>query len=91
MYVSGFYPIWSYDKLGYYLGFTISMTTAKIKKPKDYSPYDAQKIANRYAPDTDKKCGPVSKKHPNIIVVMNETYSDLSVLETLKKIGRAHV
>lgn len=84
MYVSGFYPTWSYDKLGYYLGFTISMTTAKIKKPKDYSPCDAQKIANRYAPDTGKKCGPVSKKHPNIIVVMNEAYSDLSVLGTLK-------
>lgn len=71
-----FSPQTDYASNGSLLSFLISYTYYMVEKPAGYSPEKVAEIAARYESDAaDEK----SDKKPNIIVVMNETFSDLEV------------
>lgn len=77
IYVSGFKPKWDYENHGYALAFMITATTARVHKPHGYSVEEAEKIMARYQSDPASDKAVVSTKTPNIIVVMNEAFSEL--------------
>lgn len=78
--VSGFRPVWHYNRRGYVLAFTISTTTVTIKKPDGYSVENVEKVAEGYKSDKAVKAKNVSEKTPNVFVVMNESFSDLQAI-----------
>ena len=84
IYVSGFRPKWSYNSHGYTLAFVITIKTSRISKPEVYSPEKAEKIAAAYISDKGSAAAAVSEKTPNIIVIMNEAYSDLRSIHDFK-------
>lgn len=84
IYVSGFRPKWSYNSHGYTLAFFITVKTSRISEPEGYSPAAAEKTASAYTSDKAQGKEEVSEKHPNIIVVMNEAYSDLRLIHDFK-------
>ena len=62
---------------GYYLNFFISMRDSVVEKPKAYNPSKIEKYAESYSHNPDVGKG---KKHPNIIVIMNESFADFRVI-----------
>ena len=75
-YLSLFNPLGSYQRYGSLAGFTKSFEYVSFKKPENYSPKRAEEIASKYQSDTVD----TSKKRPNVIVVINEAFSDLKAL-----------
>lgn len=86
-----------YDKLftpttmsykdGTVVAFLMEMKFMKVEKPSHYSADNAQKLLADYATDTSdsQESGSgqtASTTYPNIIVVMNEAFSDLSILDS---------
>lgn len=70
-------------KYGYVLYVTANAGTARVEKPKGYSAKKADEILDRYQKeDSEGKENTDSgqKQSPNIIMIMNEAFSDLSVL-----------
>lgn len=61
---------------GYVLYFTGNAGVAKVEAPEGYSPEKAEEILSRY--EVDEKEGQVTS--PNLILIMNEAFSDLRVL-----------
>ena len=62
---------------GFILNFTLTIDDIFVEKPDDYSSQEAEKIAAEYVSlHTDQS----TTSTPNIIVIMDEAYSDLSVL-----------
>lgn len=49
----------------------------KVKKPKKYESNEVRNILDKYTDDTEKI--EENKDYPNIVVVMNESFSDLSL------------
>ena len=82
--LTNFKPKKKYKKYGYYLSFMIMARNSVVQKPDGYSPEAAKEIADRYQSDPATKVTAVTKQTPNIIVVMNEAYSDLSVHKGLE-------
>ncbi|MDD6154148.1 MAG: LTA synthase family protein [Eubacteriales bacterium] len=78
--VSGFKPKFSYKKNGYALLFAVTIKTSFIEKPDDYSPEAVDKIMSGYESDKAKGKLKVSEKNPNVIVIMNEAFSDLNTI-----------
>ncbi|MDO4633200.1 MAG: LTA synthase family protein [Eubacteriales bacterium] len=76
-----FTPNVLYRNNGLAAGFLRNMKFLYVEKPKRYSAAAAEEIAEEYretetaAADTTAKM----KKQPNVIVIMNEAFSDLSV------------
>lgn len=71
-----FRPMDSYRKYGNMVVFARSIAIASPEKPENYSVKTAGEIAKNYSSDpVDKK-----KQRPNVIVVINESFSDLKVL-----------
>lgn len=72
-----FKPQRTYYSSGFYLTFVRSFSYLSLEKPQDYDAADVSEIAAAYpsdpASDSDKS------KMPNIIVVMDESFSDLAV------------
>lgn len=62
---------------GIYLNFYISARQGVAEKPNGYSEDAISSLESRYAEETD---GDIPEKLPNIIVIMNESYADLSVI-----------
>ncbi len=58
---------------GFYLGLLISWDEYTMDRPAGYSAKEAEQIEAEYA-ELDRE------KHPNIIMIMNEAWSDLRVL-----------
>ena len=69
---------------GYLLYVTANAGNAKVEKPDGYSPVKADEILSRYqkASTTNSVLASHagSAKSPNLIMIMNESFSDLSVL-----------
>ncbi|MBO6047949.1 MAG: sulfatase-like hydrolase/transferase [Erysipelotrichaceae bacterium] len=78
LHISGFDTRKSYKLFGYPLSFLVSVTLTRAEKPSGYSVDAVNEIAKRYESDSAKTDTKVSKTHPNMIVVMNEAYSDLA-------------
>lgn len=70
-----FRPMDSYRKYGNMVTFAQSIRFANQKKPENYSSEEAQKIAGRYSSDSVDK----NRQRPNVIVIINESFSDLKV------------
>ncbi len=70
-----FTPKVLYRNNGFMLGFLVNTRYLKIEKPGGYSPDSAMAIADNY-----KGSEAGSEIRPNIIVVMNEAFSDLRIL-----------
>ncbi|MGI6722075.1 MAG: LTA synthase family protein [Anaerovoracaceae bacterium] len=75
--ISGFKPKATYTEHGYALSFVVTLTTSIVKKPGGYSEKAVAKAVSDYKSDKIVKATRATRKTPNIIVVMNESYSDL--------------
>ena len=82
--INAFHPTSSYKKMGYILAFTGSFRDLHIDKPKGYSTAEVQRITEGFTSDEGVPSATVSEQTPNVIVVMNEAFSDLSVLGELE-------
>lgn len=76
-------------KNGFVLNFILSVRDSFVNVPEGYSAEAVQLLEQKYADpgSTVHPDGPVlheEVEHPTIIVVMNESFSDLSVMGTLK-------
>lgn len=76
-----------YAKNGLFFGFVLNMNSLIQEKPSDYSVESANEIASKYmdqySEDQVKKNGvlrPKDGSKPNMIFIMNEAFSDLSVV-----------
>ena len=78
--INAFNPTLTYKKMGYTLGFLVSFQDIHIEKPEGYTLDKVQELTQHYASDKKSAAAEISEKKPNIIVIMNEAYSDLSVL-----------
>lgn len=65
---------------GYILDFVSKFKEIKATKPQNYSTDDIAALAGQYADDSETE----SSKRPHIIVIMDEAFSDLSVLGELE-------
>ena len=61
---------------GYILNFILTIDDIFVEKPENYSSQNAEQIAAEYSPAF------TSQNYPNIIVIMDEAYSDLSIFGT---------
>lgn len=76
------------SKYGYLLYVTANSGDAKVEAPEGYSVEKVDEILSRYQ-DASKRNGVLAShsgnaKSPNLIMVMNESFSDLSVLGNIK-------
>jgi len=78
--VSGFKPRSTYVSKGSALAFVITATNTYVKKPEDYFAADIKGLAQDYPSDTAVRADEVSADSPNVIIVMNESFADLSLL-----------
>ena len=74
----------NYRNQGYPFAFVLNVATARIEKPAGYSPAKASELASDLPSDKAAGKAEVSEETPNIIVIMNESLSDLSVLGEIK-------
>ena len=88
--VSYFNTIHSYRRYGVAAVFARSLPDAFPRAPEGYSPEAAAEIAERYASPADEmevleseSAVLPDERHPNIIVVIDESFTDLSLLGPL--------
>jgi phosphoglycerol transferase MdoB-like AlkP superfamily enzyme len=79
IYVKTWHPQGYYKRRGTALSFVITWTYNTIEKPKGYSVSKVEKVAKLYESDSADSSASTSQKSPNIIVIMNESLSDLNV------------
>lgn len=73
---------------GYYLNFVLGIRDSFVSAPDDYSLDTVNKLEKQYV-EADSGKSKADVKKPTIIVIMNESYADLSVLgdfETNKEV-----
>lgn len=58
--------------------FTMDMAYVVVDKPSDYSVNSAKELLKQYSEETTNK--EIEGEYPNIIVIMDEAFSDISVL-----------
>ncbi len=75
-----FKPQETYKTNGMYITFVKSIKDLIVKKPKGYSIAKVKEIAKKY-PATEKD---KNKKSPNIIVIMDEAFTDFSSFSDIK-------
>ena len=63
---------------GFFLNFFSGVKKIIIQKPDNYSLRSIEKLSERYGGDVDES--PSSADNPHIIVIMDEAFSDLSVV-----------
>lgn len=78
-YYSGWFQQRMYNSVGYTMGFVEVMKKSKVTEPDNYSDEYVKELAMEYADESSD----VSDIKPDIIVIMNETYADLSDLSRL--------
>lgn len=76
LYLSLFNPMRSYQQYGSIACFTRSIKLSVPEKPNGYSLKKVEEITSKYTSDTVDP----NKKRPNVIVVINEAFSDPQVL-----------
>lgn len=74
-----FRPMESYQKYGMAVTFVRSAGYARVKKPDGYSIEKVKEITKKYE-KTSQKTAANGKNNPNIITVLNESFSDIHVL-----------
>ena len=90
-------PIPSYQDNGFLSSFVSTAQLMIPQKPKGYSKKTADKAVKELASRYDEENGEgsaakaasdqYSQQKPNIVVVMNETFSDLSIYDSIKDAG----
>lgn len=90
-------PIPSYQDNGFLSSFVSTAQLMIPQKPKGYSKKTADKMVKELASEYDETNGEgsaakaasdqYSQQKPNIVVVMNETFSDLSIYDSIKSAG----
>lgn len=90
-------PIPSYQDNGFLSSFVSTAQLMIPQKPKGYSKKTAdetvKELASRYDEENGKgsaakaASNQYSQQKPNIVVVMNETFSDLSIYDSIKNAG----
>lgn len=90
-------PIPSYQDNGFLSSFVSTAQLMIPQKPKGYSKKTADKTIKELASKYDEENGEgsaakaasdqYSQQKPNIVVVMNETFSDLSIYDSIKDAG----
>ncbi|MBQ6788582.1 MAG: LTA synthase family protein [Clostridia bacterium] len=75
-----FTPGHLYKTNGFTVSFLMNLRYATVDKPDGYSSDTAEDIASTYESDSDEK----SDKLPNIIVIMNESFADMTALADFK-------
>ncbi len=78
--LSMFKPLVAYNSNGTYLAIIRSFQYLKIDKPEGYSSDEAAQIAGSYTSDK----AAVSDNYPNIIVIIDEAFSDLKAVGDLE-------
>lgn len=76
-------PSTNYVKNGSLVSLAISYSYYHVEKPVGYSVEVVEKLAEKY-PSDQAETQPSNTQLPNVIVVMNEAFSDLSVLGNLE-------
>ena len=83
--VSGWNPELSYKEHGYYISFLITFKLSIVEKPGNYSVAALNRISEKYKSDPSGNYpDKTTKKHPNIIVIMNESFSDMECFGKIK-------
>lgn len=80
LYLSLFQPLTSYRKYGSVASFSRSIKLALPEKPDGYSLEKVAEIAAEYESDIVD----TEKERPNVIVIINEAFSDLQVLADIE-------
>ena len=83
LFVGGFRPRVAYANNGYPLSFVVTIASSRIDAPQDYSAKHISEFTAEYPSDQVTR-GDVSKKRPNIIIIMNESLADLSSVSPIK-------
>jgi phosphoglycerol transferase MdoB-like AlkP superfamily enzyme len=65
----------------------MTTTQIKVEKPEGYSAEEAAKIMAEYPSDPAPKTTVPTKQQPNVIAIMNESFSDLGINGELKTSG----
>ncbi len=86
-------PLDSYYRQGFIPCFISSAQTIQPQKPSGYTKDDAEDLIESYAADYDENEGSTEERvaaseqfdevQPTVIVIMNETFSDLSIYQEL--------
>lgn len=76
LYLSLFQPLRSYQRYGSIACFARSIELSVPEKPEGYSLEKVEEITSKYTSDTVD----TNKKRPNVVVVINEAFSDPQVL-----------
>ena len=71
-----------YLKNGYILSFILNVQYTLVSQPDGYNPQTVNKIADNYQVTTGKN--KTLKQKPNVVVIMNETFADLNVVNHIK-------
>lgn len=77
--VSSFKPTNTYFRNGCALSFFITMKNAIVRAPEGYDIANIEALAQKY-PSDEAKDSKVSPETPNVFIVMNESFSDLTQL-----------
>lgn len=83
IYFSDWNPTKSYQEHGYLLGFTMSIKKSFLQTPKGYSADKVKSITDQYQSDEAEEVTEPTTSTPNLIVIMNESYADLSSIGDL--------
>lgn len=91
--VGGWLPLASYNRQGFVSSFIASVQNLRPEKPRRYSNDAAEETIASYAATYDQTTGASAARaaaqaqfeelHPTVIVVMNETFSDMSIYNEL--------
>ncbi|MBR0085595.1 MAG: LTA synthase family protein [Lachnospiraceae bacterium] len=81
-----FTPNVMYRDNGLFVGFLYNMQYIRVSAPKGYSTERVSELLEKYKKEAEEYNAAIddSKELPNIVVVINETFSDLSVLGDFK-------
>ena len=82
--VSSFRPTDTYYRYGCALSFVITWKNSIVREPEGYNKANIEALAQQYPSDEAAADSKVSPSTPNVIFVMNESFSDLSVLGEIK-------
>lgn len=69
---------------GYVLNFVLSARDSFVEAPEEYDVEGILQLEEEYATKKESEVGSTLSKNPTIIVVMNESFADLSVIGELK-------
>ena len=72
---------WTTQSNGFLLNFTVAARYSRIERPEDYSKAAVLELTEHYSPTPADE---TVTRPANIIVVMNEAFSDLSIFESLE-------